>query len=321
VSCAGTHDVARTSCKNPQRRSIATNWDDVRYVLAVAKAGSLAKTAKALGVDRTTVGRRVEALEEALGVRLFTRTSSGYVPTADAERLLPVMRSVEDAVIALERGVHARKSTINGVVRVTSPETLGCLYLAPRLARLRHQHPSLAIELSSTGTVLDLARREADLAVRMFTSAHESLVVRRVGSLRHDLYASREYVAKRPVRKPSELRDHPLLSSEAPSRGKRPGALDARWLDRLSGGARPTLVCDLSMALLAACREGAGIAVLPRYVRDAEAELVHLPMPDPPSEPIWITVHRDMRDTPRVRVVLDHLAACLTADATLLDGR
>jgi DNA-binding transcriptional LysR family regulator len=297
------------------------NWDDVRYVLALAKAGSLAKTAKALGVDHTTVGRRVEALEEALGVRLFTRTSAGYVPTADAERLLPEMRSVEDAVIALERGVHARKSAIDGVVRVTSPETFGCVYLAPRLAMLRHEHPSLAIELSSTGTVLDLARREADLAVRMFKSAHESLVVRRVGALRYGLYASRDYVAKRPVRKPSELRDHPLLSSEAPSRGKKPGALDARWLDQLSGGARPALVCDLSMALLAACREGAGIAVLPRYVGDAEATLVHLPMPEPPSEPIWITVHRDMRDTPRVRVVLDHVASCVARDAALLNGR
>ena len=297
------------------------NWDDVRYVLALAKAGSLAKTAKALGVDHTTVGRRVEALETDLGVRLFTRTSAGYVPTADAERLLPDMRSVEDAAIALERGVHARKSTIEGVVRVTAPETFGCLWLAPRLATLREVHPGLGIELSSTGAVLDLARREADLAVRMFKSAHESLVVRRIGSLRYGLYASRGYLARRPLRKPSELREHPLLSSEAPARGKKAGALDARWLDQLSGGARPALVCDLSMALLAACRQGAGIAVLPRYIGDAEPSLVHLPMPDPPSEPIWVTVHRDMKDTPRVRVVLDHVARGLVEDAASLHGR
>ncbi|MBX7191548.1 MAG: LysR family transcriptional regulator [Sandaracinaceae bacterium] len=298
------------------------NWDDVRFVLALAKAGSLAKTAKTLGVDHTTVGRRVEALERSLGVRLFTRTSGGYVPTAELERLSPDLRSVEDAVIALERGAHAQKSTIDGVVRVTSPETFGCLYLAPRLASLRHAHPSLGIELSSTGTVLDLARREADVAVRMFKSAHDGLVVKRVGALRHGLYASEGYLSRRPLKRASELREHALLTTEAPSRAKKKtSAPDARWLEQLSGGARPALVCDLTVALLSACREGAGIAVLPRYVGDAEPSLVHLPMPEPPSEPIWITVHRDMKDTPRVRLVLDHLAGCIARDQAMLLGR
>jgi len=297
------------------------NWDDLRYVLALSTHGSLARTAKTLGVDHTTVGRRVEQAERGLGVRLFTRTSTGYVPTADAERLLADLRGVEDAVIGLERSASARKSTIDGTVRVTSPETFGCLYLAPRLATLRREHPGLSIELHSTGKVLDLARREADVAVRMFRSAHESLVVKRVGSLGYGLYASKDYLARRPLKRASELRDHPLLSSEAG-----PGALDAKWLERLSQGAKPALVCDLSMALLEACRASAGIAVLPRYVGDREPGLVHVTatlgaIPEAPTETIWITVHKDMRDTPRVRVVLDHLAKTIAADATLLVGR
>ena len=296
------------------------NWDDVRYVLALAKAGSLAKTAKVLGVDHTTVGRRVEALEQSLGVRLFTRTSAGYVPTAELERLAPGLRGVEDAVHALERGVHAQRSDLEGLVRVTSPETFGCLYLAPRLTRLGQAHPGLSIELCSTGKVLDLARREADVAVRMWKSAHESLVVRRIGAVSYGLYASEGYLARRPVRRAAEVREHPLLSSELVTRGKKGAAIDARWLDRLAGGARPVLVCDLSIALLAACREGAGLAVLPRYVGDAEPTLRHLPMPDPPSEPIWMTVHRDLKDTPRVRVVLDHVASAIAADRRLLAG-
>ncbi|MBN8613966.1 MAG: LysR family transcriptional regulator [Deltaproteobacteria bacterium] len=297
------------------------NWDDLRYVLALSAHGSLARTAKTLGVDHTTVGRRVEQAERALGVRLFTRTSTGYVPTADAERLLSDLRGVEDAVIGLERSASARKSAIDGTVRVTSPETFGCLYLAPRLATLRREHPGLSIELHSTGKVLDLARREADVAVRMFRSAHESLVVKRVGSLGYGLYASKDYLARRPLKRASELREHALLSSEAG-----PGALDAKWLERLSHGAKPALVCDLSMALLEACRASAGVAVLPRYVGDREPSLVHLTaalgaIPEAPTETIWITVHKDMRDTPRVRVVLDHLAKAIAADATLLVGR
>lgn len=297
------------------------NWDDLRYVLALSTHGSLARTAKTLGVDHTTVGRRVEQAERALGVRLFTRTSTGYVPTGDAERLLADLRGVEDAVLGLERSASARKSTIDGTVRVTSPETFGCVYLAPRLATLRQAHPGLSIELHSTGKVLDLARREADVAVRMFRSRHESLVVKRAGALGHGLYASKDYLARRPLKRVSELTDHALLASEPG-----PGALDARWLERLAPGAKPALVCDLSMALLEACKAGAGVAVLPRYLGDREPALTHLTsslgaMVEPPLETIWITVHRDLRATPRVRVVLDHLAKALAADVTLLAGR
>ncbi|MFO0628197.1 MAG: LysR family transcriptional regulator [Polyangiales bacterium] len=302
------------------REGATMDWDDLRYVLAVARAGSLARASKALAVDHTTVGRRVEMAERGLGVRLFARTPGGYIPTADAERLLGEMRAVEDAVIALERTAQARQSGIDGVVRVTAPETFGCVYLAPRLALLRHEHPRLSVALSSTGTVLDLARREAEIAVRMFRTAHDGLAVRRVGAVRYGMYASRAYLQRRPVRSAADLGDHPLLSSEAPVRGTRPTAVDARWLAKLTGDARPALVCDVSMALYEACREGAGIAVLPRYLGDRDATLTHLPMPDPPTEPVWITVHNDMRRVALVRTVLDHLARVIGRDADLLLG-
>ncbi len=112
----------------------------------------------------------------------------------------------------------------------------------------------------------------------------------------------------------SSLRDHPLLSSEAPPPGEAPRAADARWLATLSHDARPALVCEVSMALHAACRAGAEIAVLPCYLGDADPSLEHLPMPDPPSDPLWVTVHKDMRDSPRVRAVLDFLVRVLTRE-------
>ncbi len=156
------------------------DWDDVRYVLAVAKAGSLAGAAKALSVDHTTVGRRVESAETSLGVTLFARTRSGYVPTADAERLLGEMRAVEDAVVALERSAHVRKSTIDGTVRVTAPETFGCAWLAPRLAMLRDEHPRLSVELAPSGMiaidadgVILLINREVE---RLFGYSKDELV-------------------------------------------------------------------------------------------------------------------------------------------------
>src|ERR1700712_2257712 len=117
------------------------NWDDLRYVLALCKAGSLSRAAVELKVDHTTVGRRIEAVEADLGVRLFTRTTTGYVPTAEAEGLLPAIRRVEEAVLTLERGAHAQQDSLEGTVRITSAETFGACYLAPRLATFGREHP------------------------------------------------------------------------------------------------------------------------------------------------------------------------------------
>ncbi|MDQ3033884.1 MAG: LysR family transcriptional regulator [Myxococcota bacterium] len=291
------------------------NWDDLRFVLALSRAGSLARAAKELEVDHTTVGRRVEAAEAALGVRLFTRTSTGYVRTAEGERLVAQIGKVEDAVLALEREAHAQHEAIEGTVRVTSPETFGVGYLATRLATFGRAHPGLTIELVPGGTILDLARREADIAVRFFRSKHENLVVRRVADIAHGLYASDAYLARRPLTRPEELRDHAILTTTS-----EPGAVDAAWVQRLSGGARPAFVSELTMALAEAARAGAGVAVLPRYLGDPDPMLRHVPMPDEPRQPVWITVHRDLKDAPRVRVVLDFLAERLQSDRALLLG-
>lgn len=290
------------------------NWDDLRFVLALANAGSLARAAKVLGVDHTTVGRRIEAAEAALGVSLFTRTTKGHVPTADAERLLVPMRQVEDAVLAVERCAQADSQSLEGTVRITSPETFGVVYLAPRLAAFGREHPGLVIELLPGGEVLDLGRRQAELAVRPFRSKHENLVVRRAGSIRYALYASHVYLKAHPLSTPAGLAEHPLLSVPEAN------AIEAIWLERLSPRARPTFVSSFSLSLLAAARASAGVAVLPRYVGDAEPSLRRIAMPDEPSEPVWLTVHRDLKDMPRVRALLDFLAATLKQDAALLDG-
>lgn len=291
------------------------NWDDLRFVLALSKAGSLARAAKELRVDHTTVGRRIEAVEADLGVRLFTRTTTGYALTAEAEGLMPDIEQVERAVLALERGAHAQHDSLEGSVRITSGETFGACYLAPRLASFGREHPGLSIEVVTGGTILDLARREADVAVRFFRSQHESLVVRRVAELGHALYASEEYLARRPLKDMDELREHPILTTTSG-----PTVVEAAWVERITRGARPAFVTNMTMALVQAARAGAGIAVLPRYLGDPEPTLRRLPMPDEPREAIWITVHRDLKHTRRVRVVLDFLSECLNKDRALLLG-
>lgn len=285
------------------------NWDDLRYVLALSAVGSLAKAAKVLDVDHTTVGRRIEAAEAALGVRLFTRTTTGYVPTADADRLIGPMRQVEEAVLAVERGAVARRDTLEGAVRITSPETFGVAYLAPRLAVFGQQHPGLQIELVAAGEVLDLGRRQAELAVRFFPSKGDALAVRKVGEVTYGLYATRAYLGRKRLRTPAELTGHRVLSA--------PG-IETDWLARLNAKVTPAFTSTLSLALLSAAKASAGVAVLPRYLGDAEPDLTYVRMPGEPGEPVFLTVHRDLRSSPRIRALLDFLAAALEADRAVL---
>ncbi len=289
------------------------NWDDLRFVLAVADTGTLSRAAKTLAVDHTTVGRRIEAAEAALGVRLFTRTTRGYVPTADADRLIAPLQQMEEAVLSVERGVASRGDGLAGAVRVTSPETFGASYLSPRLAKFGVKHPSLTIELMPAGEVFDLGRRQAELAVRFFRSKDQNLVVRRVGEVTYGLYASKSYLTSHPLKSARELNKHRILSGI-------PTEIEARWLAQLDARAKPTFVSTFSLALRDAAVAGAGVAILPCFLGDTTPSLRHVKMPAPPREPIWLTVHRDLQRAPRVRSLMDFLAAEVAADAGLLSG-
>ncbi len=290
------------------------NWDDLRFVIAVARHGSLLAAAKALAVEHTTVGRRVDAAERTLGAKLFARSTTGLVLTAEGEQLLEPLQRVEDAVSALERRASAEQSELVGTVKVTAPESFGIAWLAPRLAMFARQHPGLHIDLDPTGAVRDLSRRQAEVAVRFFRSKDATLVTRRLGDVGQGLYAARSYLARYPVRSAADLVDRPLLSGP-------PGDGETVWFAKLAGDTPPVFTSVLAVALVGAAKAGAGIAVLPRYLGDAEPELEYLPMPNEPHDPLWLTVHRDLRATPRVRAVMDFIVSQCQRERVALRGR
>jgi DNA-binding transcriptional LysR family regulator len=291
------------------------NWDDLRYVLALAEAGSLARAARKLKVDHTTVGRRIEALECDVGILLFTRTTNGYTLTREAEELLPDLREIEANVLAVERSAHARHRAIKGTIRVTASEALGSRFVAPRLAGFARKHPDICVEFVTAVHALDLARREADVAIRLFRSRHEYLVVKRAGDFGYALYASEEYLGRRPApMSPGELVKHDLVNLDLPI----PPPNEASWLEELGKGARIALITNSTAVALGAALGGMGITLLPCFIGDAEPKLRRIPMPDEPTRSVWLTVHKDLRQSPAIRAMLDFLTEMFRADAELL---
>jgi DNA-binding transcriptional LysR family regulator len=289
-------------------------WDDLRYLLALSRAGSLSGAARALGVEHTTVGRRIEALEATLGARLFVRSRAGYALTPEGQALVPHMDRIEEAVLALERAAFGRDQRPTGTVRVTVAETLGARFFAPRLDRIHAACPGIAIELIASPSVLDLARREADIAIRMIRKKQDGLVMRRVAEIGWAIYCSRRYVERRGMPTAASLPGHDRIGDDHPS------APEDLWFERLAGQSRCVLRSNNTGCILAATLAGLGVAMLPRYLGDAEPDLVHLAMPDEPTRSLWLAVHPDMQHTPRVRVVLDALVALLADEKGRLRG-
>lgn len=292
-------------------------WDDLRFLLALSRAGSLARAGLELGVDHTTVGRRIEAVEQALGVRLFVRSPSGYGLTSEGNALLPGVARIEDAVLALERATIGRDASLTGVVRVTAGESFGSRYLAPRLGLLRGAHPGLTVELETGVRPLDLARREADVAIRHFRSTQADLVVRKAAVIGWSIYCSRAY-AERAGRPTAEtLGRHDRIGADAQTYQLPP---EDAWFERVAGGGPVTFRSSSSACMLGATVAGLGIALLPCFMGNHDPNLVRTVLPDEPRRGIWLTVHRDLQHTPRVRAVLDSVAAMLAVDAELLRG-
>jgi len=275
-------------------------WDDVRFFLAVARAGSLSAAARALGVGHVTVGRRINLLEKRLGVTLLNRTPDGFGTTSAGEAILRQCSAMETAARDLERIVAGRDMLTTGVVRVTTTEALAHQLVVPTIAALRHAHPALQVDLIVGVRSLDIARSDADIAVRLARPSASDLVCRRLGDVGFSLYASRRYLAK----------------SGTPERGRglggfdligytgAPAATSPFFMGESLDGARIALRCDNALIQLKAAAEGAGIAELACFLGDASPELVRVwPNEAPARRTAWLILHQHMRRSARIRTV------------------
>jgi len=277
-------------------------WDDLRIFLAVHRARSHAGAARALRTASTTVGRRLTAIEAAVGARLFTRTPEGLAPSAVAQRLLPHAERVEAEVLEAERALSGADARPTGSVRVTSGDGFATFVLAPALPAFLAEHPGLMVEIRADVRALDLTRGEADVAVRLFRPRERSLVARRLGLERYGLFAAPGYLARHGTpRQARDLARHDLVLYDHDLDRMRTQA----WVRQTAAGARVAVRASTTTTMHAACAAGAGIALLTvSTVRGDPAFSPVLPSLRPPDNEIWAVTHPDLRTSARVVAVL-----------------
>lgn len=290
------------------------DWDDLRYLLAAEQTGSFAAAARRLRVDQATVGRRLRALQEAIGVPLLERTPGRLSLTEAGRRALHAAQEMDRAALHLERTVEAGIPAVAGLLRITATEALASRVLAPRFAELTSRHPGLTVELLGSNQTMSLSRREADVAVRLYRPVEPAVAARRVGTLGFALYAARDYIRRRGRPDPM-LQGHDLLGYDRPLAASSEAL---GWVDEFPG-ARVVLRSNGAFSILAATSAGLGVGVLPCFLADPEPGLVRA-LPQLRTREIWLAVHGDLRRSARTRVGLDFVAAVLSAEGPCLSG-
>ena len=290
------------------------DWDDLRVFLILAAEGRLSAAARKLGVSHPTVARRIKALEDAIGARLFDQLPDRFVLTAAGEELLADAREMERAAESIERRSVGLGDTTHGTVRISAGEAMTG-FLARHLSRLRRNLNCVEFELAASHMLANLSRREADLLIREQVPDIASIVARRLGRVAYGVYASRELDCAGKSR--DVLRAMPWVGFDD-EHDYMPGQ---SWMLDLLEGARPQVRVNNWLVLHKAVQAGAGLAVMPCYVGDADPALGRLgPILSEVAIDQWLLVHRDLRTLPRVRAVMDALVRLFQEERPALEG-
>lgn len=286
------------------------DWNDLRFVLETARNGGTSGAARVLGVNHATVARRITAAEEALGERLFDRLPSGYVPTEAGREAVRTAEAMERLDSELDLKIAARDDRIKGRLRVTAPQLFIQRVLGGILAEFTEAYPEVDLELVATNDTLNLAQREADVAIRFSKDPPETLVGRRFIDQKGAVYATPELIAGDP-------------GGEAP--------LDwvkfAHWpgppaeIKAVRPNLRVRLTVDDMAAAIGAVRAGIGATRMACFLGDTDPALVRVPgMPRFDYLPLWLFTHADLRHVPRIRTFMDFTAARLGKLRPVFEG-
>lgn len=303
------------SLPEPGTTRVSTNWDDYRFVRAVAQTRSLVGAADQLGVNHSTVFRRINAVEEALGARLFERGRNGYTLTAAGEEMVALAARMSDEITGFERRIAGRDIKPSGELRVTIGDLLVQALMLPVFASFMEAFPDIRLDLIVSNVPLNLAKREADVAIRTTTnSPPETLVGRKVGSIGWAVYGQAGLLG----RDFSDLLDERWIGI-----GENLAHLPtARWIETNVQNDRIVMRVNTVLGLQAAIETGAGISLLPCHMGDSLPGVAKLSdVLGDLSTALWLLTHPDLRQSARVRAFMDHAWETLSRRKTLLEGR
>lgn len=269
------------------------NWEDIKTLRAVVQHKTVRAAGDALGVHHTTVGRRVEALENSLGTNLFNRTPDGLLLTSAGEKLFGVAQNFGEALIDVERSISGLDDALAGPLKVTMPEPLLNVLFIPELHRFTQENPTVELQFDTSLSVRDVARREADFAVRLDNNPPDTLVGKRLYAYTETVYAKPDYLTQPP-------RDYRWLGWGHSTQGAPDWVSKSEFPNNQAWGVFPTIP-----AQQAAAREGLGLAILPCLFGDADPHLMRATRrPPTKSRDIWLLTHNDLRRTARVQAFM-----------------
>jgi DNA-binding transcriptional LysR family regulator len=297
------------------------DWNELQLVRAIARAEGLVAAARTLGIDHSTAFRRLRTIEARLGHQLFERAQGGnYRPTPFGERMAAAAERMEDEVLALARDIAGRDLRLTGHLRVVCSETLAYRQLTPHLAAFLDAHPGIVVELTIDNRVLNLTRREADVALRPVRPNEGDLWGRKLADVAWAIYGTGAYLKRRGVAKRApDLGSHMLIGWDETAAGIKA----AEWLATVAPPSRIAYRTKSLVNQLNAAKAGMGLAALPCYLGDPETKLVRA-LPDPIAElagELWIVTHIDLRRTARVQAFFELVGAGLPAQRALFEGR
>lgn len=285
------------------------NWDGLRYFLAAAEAGSMTGAAKTLNSNQPTVGRHIDALELALGIKLFQRSVKGLTLTNEGQHIYEQSQHIYNTIVKINRSIEGDKEVISGNVRLSMPEGLSIEVLTPMLNDFYQLYPHIKLIINVSHTTANITQGEADIAVRLFRPEESDLVVKCLGEMKMGLFASRIYKECHGL--PSTIKDlkhHKIISYD----DELSILPENQWLLEHSDKSNNVLSSNSTINRLRATISGVGISVQPVILQQSNPELLQIFKNTPiPSHKVWLVYHKDIKHIMRIRAVVDFISTSL----------
>lgn len=287
------------------------NWDDMKLFLAVARTGSITGGARHLGVQHSTVSRRIRSFEEKLGARLIERKKGGYELTQAGENIRQAALRIEREMLNIDETLLDKDTSLQGPLRVTAINNMASSVLMPMFARFSEENPQIDLHIIVSNMDASLAQREADIAIRLTNSPTDTLIGKRLLTVASTIYGSHEYIKhiKKQQIEPRWI-------------GVNCCVFHKSWTKQYCNHQTHNFYSDDTLLTLAAIKENLGVSYLPCFLGDADDKLVRYSEPEPQHDlGLWILLHPDLKRTARVLAFRDHMIQSIQQERDLFEGR